>query len=110
LEFPQNATLIPEGLSDEDAAGEAAAKQGGEKEEGGGELFKGGSSTSQTQHVRLSVSATHALRTHLKYASGQMIPRPALCALFAANYHNPAVLDLLQSMTRAVRQSVPCMA
>ena len=92
-------------MSDEEAGEDVAVAPGGAGEEGGGaggEGLKGGSTPPGTKQVRLKVSATHSLRTHLKYASGQMIPRPALCALFAANYHNPAVLDLLQSMTRAV--------
>jgi hypothetical protein len=33
------------------------------------------------------------------YASGQLLPRPALCSLLAASYYNPAVLDIVKSMT-----------
>jgi hypothetical protein len=91
LEVPQNATLISEGIGAEEAEAEAT----GAAQDGSAEQDR-----LQGQEPTVTCSAQQ-VRTHVKYASGQLIPRPALCSLFAANYHNPAVLDLLQSMTRA---------
>jgi hypothetical protein len=47
-----------------------------------------------------TLSSQHA-RTHFKYASGEMLFRPAFCSLLAAAYYNPASLDLLRAMTKA---------